>query len=260
MNVYISGPISGKKDFNEPAFERAQFKLEGRGYHVFNPHKLNGALRNDLPREVYLKRDIQVMFICEAIFMLRDWELSRGARCEFLVACEFGLEILYEEGAEQFQVSTLPSIDFLMEELNEAVIGNNTSSMLDDNTGSMLDDTQAAAWAQKVIGREFADIPTVDTSEKPSALSAAQGLVYGDRQEDYDHPLDNFTQIAEMLNALWIKKLNVRLGPNDIAPMMILTKLSRHSHSWKFDNLVDIAGYAETDLRVFTEKKKRNID
>ena len=238
MSVYISGPISGKADMNRPAFDRAQFFLEGRGHQVINPHTLNGHLPDDLERSVYMRRDITVMLLSTAIFMLEGWEFSRGARCEFLVAQELGLDILYDEKASRFDVASIPSIDWLrMPELTE------------DPPPSSLDATQTAEAVQTL---------DQEPSDPPSALSDALGLVYGARQDAYAHPLDNFTQIADMLNPLWKSKLRVPLTAHDVAPMMIITKLSRHSHSWKYDNLVDIAGYAETDLRVALEQERRD--
>lgn len=101
--------------------------------------------------------------------------------------------------------------------------------------------------------------PAMTYGPPVSICAEAENLVYGARQNAYNHPLDNFTQIADMLNALWKDRLLIPLDAHDIAPMMIVTKLSRHSHARKRDNLVDIAGYAETDNLVSLEKERRGI-
>ena len=47
----------------------------------------------------YMLDDIKLLFDCEAIFLLNNWQASKEARIEYLIAKEIGMTILME--AEQ---------------------------------------------------------------------------------------------------------------------------------------------------------------
>ena len=95
-----------------------------------------------------------------------------------------------------------------------------------------------------------------DTEAEGSVLLEAQRLVYGERQQAYDHPINDFTCTADMLNAYFTRRLqqyDLRLpffNAEDVGMIQIIVKLARQSHRYKRDNLVDISGYAETVRRV----------
>ena len=91
MRVYISGPISGYKNFNRSAFEEAERNLKAKGYEVINP--LNYPVDE---YHVCMKRDIALLLKCDAIFLLQGWSRSNGAKTELAVACAIGLEVWNE--------------------------------------------------------------------------------------------------------------------------------------------------------------------
>ena len=86
-----------------------------------------------------------------------------------------------------------------------------------------------------------------------SVLLEAEGLVHGNRGADYGHPLDDFSRTAKM----WTAILGHPVTANQIGLCMIAVKLSRECNKPKRDNLVDIAGYAETVQMVKDEAVKR---
>lgn len=91
------------------------------------------------------------------------------------------------------------------------------------------------------------------SSEHESVLNEAQRLVHGDRNASYGHPLDDFRRTAKMWSAI----LGVEVRPEQVGLCMIAVKLSRECHRPKRDNLVDIAGYAETVEWAKSEEYKR---
>jgi len=91
--IYISGPMTGVPDHNFPAFHAAAARFRAAGWEVANPAENFGG-RTDLPRESYLRADVLLLSQCAAIALLPGWGDSRGARVEYLLACELGLELL----------------------------------------------------------------------------------------------------------------------------------------------------------------------
>lgn len=96
--IYISGAITGCKDF-EQKFAEAESKLtKNQGDCVVNPCKLSRALPNypNLPHESYMCIDMAALSICDTVYMLKGWEGSKGENIEHDWALENGLEIIYE--------------------------------------------------------------------------------------------------------------------------------------------------------------------
>ena len=92
MRVYISGKITGLEYSEvERLFNAAEKKLSKNGFTPVNP------LRNNLPmwaswRE-HMKKDIQILLSCDAIFMLDNWKDSKGATLERHIAEQLGMII-----------------------------------------------------------------------------------------------------------------------------------------------------------------------
>lgn len=70
--------------------------------------------------------------------------------------------------------------------------------------------------------------------------------VVNQRQQAYDKPEDNFQRIADLWNGYArANQWPVVFEPEDVAALMILTKMGRQIWKHKTDNLIDIAGYAQ---------------
>ncbi len=93
--IYISGKITGL-DFNDAykTFLDAQLKHESVGFEVINPMRLNHD--HDGSWVNYMRADLKALLDCTHIYMLKDWQLSRGATIEFNLARELDLIIIFE--------------------------------------------------------------------------------------------------------------------------------------------------------------------
>lgn len=113
QRIYIAGPMRGHKHFNFPAFAEAAKTLSSDGYTVVSPAQMDieagfdpYALPDDYDwqdldiigfslRDAVI-RDVSAIVNCDAMYMLRGWESSRGARAERALAEWIGLEVLEE--------------------------------------------------------------------------------------------------------------------------------------------------------------------
>jgi len=78
MIVYISGPMTGIKDFNYPAFFEAEEQLKKCGRVVINPARNPHGLKY----ENYMDISLAQIRACEALCRLPGDEYSKGAICE----------------------------------------------------------------------------------------------------------------------------------------------------------------------------------
>ena len=92
MFIYISGRISGTTDFFA-RFKAAEEKLVKMGYAPLNP-VLNEPMGETW--EYYMRSDIKKLMECNAIYMLKGWWKSRGARLEWLIARSLKFKVIYE--------------------------------------------------------------------------------------------------------------------------------------------------------------------
>lgn len=92
--TYISGPMTGIKDWNFPEFYKAQKFLTSRGDKVFNPTQ--NSLGCGFERSDFLRFDIQALLVCDKIYMLLGWNNSSGAILEKSIAEALGYEVEYQ--------------------------------------------------------------------------------------------------------------------------------------------------------------------
>jgi hypothetical protein len=113
--IYIAGKMRGVPYYNFPAFDKAKPYLFNTGYgRVISPADLDrvhddfdalklpadtdwNAIPPNFDFDACIERDIQAVKECDAIYMLKGWEDSKGARAEKALAEWLGKEVMYEE-------------------------------------------------------------------------------------------------------------------------------------------------------------------
>ena len=94
LRVYISGSITKDPDYRAH-FARTEEKLRRQRLYVFNPAKFDPD-----PNKTwidYMRHDIRVLVNCEAIYLLKGWRKSKGARLDYRIAKALGLIIMREQ-------------------------------------------------------------------------------------------------------------------------------------------------------------------
>ena len=133
MRIYLSGPMTSMPDLNRTAFDAAEKRLTAQGHFVINPHRISALFgtaeelaesfadfyfvddqnrlnrfyeaSREMERRITLARavmdaDLAAVRSCDAIYLLRGWESSRGAKKELAEAIKCGLEVRQEGGEE----------------------------------------------------------------------------------------------------------------------------------------------------------------
>lgn len=101
--IYIAGPMTGYPLWNFPAFDEAERHLRDLGWEVLNPAAISRQLGFDEhagiePTPEYMDKamrsDIEAILSADAVFLLKDWQKSKGARAEQALAEWRGLRMI----------------------------------------------------------------------------------------------------------------------------------------------------------------------
>ena len=107
--LYISGPMSGKAEWNFPLFNKVDDALTEVGdYTVYNPAKLE-SINHDWVD--CLQRDIGLFCSnrIDGIVLLDGWELSKGATAEVYIGQLFGADLYkYDEETHSVKSFNMP--------------------------------------------------------------------------------------------------------------------------------------------------------
>lgn len=90
MRIYLSGKMTGLPLMNYPAFHAEAARLRALGYEVENPAE-------NPPQDswsAYMKQSCAQMLTCDAIAVLPNWSLSKGARIEVQLAFQCGMRFM----------------------------------------------------------------------------------------------------------------------------------------------------------------------
>lgn len=93
--IYLSGPMTGIKDHNIPAFNAVAADLRRLGHDVVNPAEITP--KTGTAWEDYMRADLQALLTCDTIALLAGWEKSKGAHLELHLAHRVGMTVVFAE-------------------------------------------------------------------------------------------------------------------------------------------------------------------
>lgn len=111
--IYISGRIAGVEGFRD-RFKHYENRLVNWGWEVVNPVDIM-PMQHDGPcppgyaegdghsSACHLKADIMALATCDAIVMMKGWEMGRGSPLEHANAVLFGMTVYYSLRDVPFQ-------------------------------------------------------------------------------------------------------------------------------------------------------------
>ena len=83
IRIYIAGPMSGYPDLNWDAFDEKEKQLTSAGFEVVNPARMDREIGLDPER-------------CDAIYLMNNFQFSKGACWERALAKHWNLKRYYE--------------------------------------------------------------------------------------------------------------------------------------------------------------------
>lgn len=98
MKIYIAGKISGEPRIKmQMKFLDAAEILIDQGHEPFVPSILPEY--DDVSHDDYLHICFAMIDVCDAVYMLSDWQQSKGARKELQYAADTRKEIVYQDAS-----------------------------------------------------------------------------------------------------------------------------------------------------------------
>lgn len=99
---YISGKITGLPESEVlETFKAAAQKVCDLGFVPINPCELTH--QHNQTWEEFMREDIKELMSCEAIYMLRGWQKSPGAKIEYSLAKDLKFEVIHEAEPIDFE-------------------------------------------------------------------------------------------------------------------------------------------------------------
>ena len=96
MKLYISGPMTGHKDMNRPAFRYTAKVLRELGYEVISPADI--TLGEGASWQDYMREALRGLADADGLCLLHGWRSSRGAQVENRLAQGIDLPVHTVEG------------------------------------------------------------------------------------------------------------------------------------------------------------------
>jgi hypothetical protein len=221
-----------------------------------------------------MRRDIELVSRSFAIILLKGWKASKGANIELFVARMCGVHVWlaqydsdgaldgHVEAPEWLRSPLIygddgnPAHEEIQarRELAEATLAKNEEAIVQNEIDQTLSEVPEIAPPLTKSGSYKITSASSLRPEGPTILEEANGLIYGDRNKSYGHPIDDFSRTGKMWAGVlrdWaltvIDKNNVPDVPPELVGLcQVQVKVSREVNAHKRDNLVDIGGYAGT--------------
>lgn len=96
MKIYISGPVTGHKNYKEQ-FGSMSYLLKREGHGAVNPVQIMEPVCGVLDYKTILQADLELLEGCDGILMMPGWEESQGAQKEYAKATRQGLQVFFAE-------------------------------------------------------------------------------------------------------------------------------------------------------------------
>lgn len=97
--IYISGKMTNEPELNYPLFNRVAKELRDRGHKVFNPAEIvldkTGMTEWGI-YEAYMDICLKAIEKCSMIYLLDNWNNSKGAKRELKRALELELKVFLQ--------------------------------------------------------------------------------------------------------------------------------------------------------------------
>ena len=103
MRVYISGPITNCPGHYRK-FLRAERRLKAAGHEVINLARIGKYLPKSFDTTDYLACEYPIIERCDAVFFLKGWKESYGARKEYEFALKQEIKLIFEKREEVLRI------------------------------------------------------------------------------------------------------------------------------------------------------------
>lgn len=179
---YIAGPMRGVEDHNYPRFQKVADYIRAQGSEVFSPHEAYEGDQGRPLADYYLWNLLSLIEATDVVF-LPGWHNSSGARIEYLIAKDLGLQLHQAvfmlnaaEGGDEYVFDVFDGVEAPVELEAGAVVRNGAREA---EYGPPLQDFTRTVnmWASLGIAtsQDPADMALAMTALKLSRLKGSRG-------------------------------------------------------------------------------------
>lgn len=101
--IYIAGKITGMEKEAKAIFDEVENQLKAIGYETVNPMKL--PHQHDKSWASYMRECLLALKECDEIYMIKNWNNSKGAKVELLTAIKNKLKIRFSGDFKNVQLN-----------------------------------------------------------------------------------------------------------------------------------------------------------